>query len=78
MCDNYSVFKIDLHLFEILESCEYQYFIVETNDVRGDLTNVSANSRALVCRSVLLLSKSNKLFFGYFDPENIFLDNKNK
>ena len=27
---------------------------------------------------VLLFSKLNKIFFGYFDPENIFLDNKNK
>ena len=50
MCDSYSVFKIDLHLFEILGSWKYQYFRVETNDVRVDLTNVSANSSALVCR----------------------------
>ena len=28
--------------------------------------------------SVLPFSKLNKMFFGYFDPENIFLDNKNK
>ena len=28
--------------------------------------------------TVLLFSKLNKTFFGYFDPENIFLDNKNK
>ena len=28
--------------------------------------------------AVLLFSKLNKLFFGYFDPENILLDNKNK
>ena len=27
---------------------------------------------------VLLFSKFNKIFFGYFDPENITLDNKNK
>ena len=26
--------------------------------------------------SVLLFSKINKMFFGYFDPENIFLDNE--
>ena len=26
--------------------------------------------------SVLLLSKLNKLFFGYFDPGNIFIDEK--
>ena len=29
-------------------------------------------------RPVLLFSKSNEFFFGYFDPKNIFLDNKNK
>ena len=28
--------------------------------------------------SVLPFSKLNKIFFGYFDPENIFTDNKNK
>ena len=27
--------------------------------------------------SVLLFSKLNKKFFGYFDPENILLDNEN-
>ena len=27
---------------------------------------------------VLPFSKLNKIFFGYFDPEEIFLDNKNK
>ena len=27
---------------------------------------------------VLLFSKLNKIFFGYFDPVNIFLDNENK
>ena len=29
-------------------------------------------------RSVLPFSKLNKIFFGYFDPENNILDNKNK
>ena len=28
--------------------------------------------------AVLHFSKLNKIFFGYFDPGNIFLDNKNK
>ena len=28
--------------------------------------------------AVLLFSKLNKIFFGYFDPENIFVDNKHK
>ena len=27
--------------------------------------------------SVLPFSKLNKIIFGYFDPENIFLDNEN-
>ena len=26
---------------------------------------------------VLPFSKLNKMFFGYFDPENVFLDNEN-
>ena len=28
--------------------------------------------------SVLLFSKLNEIFFGYFDPENIFIDNEYK
>ena len=28
-------------------------------------------------QAVLLFSKLNKIFFRYFDPENIFLDNEN-
>ena len=27
--------------------------------------------------TVLLFSNLNEIFFGYFDPENIYLDNKN-
>ena len=34
---------------------------------------VNVNAR----QSVIPFSKLNKIFFGYFDPENIFLDNKN-
>ena len=30
------------------------------------------------CRAVLPFSKLNKIFFGYFDPENIFLGSENK
>ena len=29
------------------------------------------------CQIVLPFSKLNKMFFGYFDPENIFLDYEN-
>ena len=28
--------------------------------------------------SVLPFSKLNKIFFGYFDAENVFIDNENK
>ena len=34
--------------------------------------------RFLGCSSVKFFSKLNNLFFGYFDPINIFFDNKNK
>ena len=49
---------------------------MKINIFRGDLTDVSAETEAL--QAVLPFSKLNKFFFGYFDPENIFLDNKNK
>ena len=42
---------------------------------------VKKSHAAQVCRSevhLLLFSKSNKVFFGYFDPKVIFLDNENK
>jgi hypothetical protein len=29
-------------------------------------------------QAVLLFSKLNNIFFGYFDPKKIFLDNENK
>ena len=42
------------------------------------MTDVSASTKSLaVMQSLLLLSKSNKIFFGCFDPENIFLGNEN-
>ena len=37
-----------------------------------------AQSTGTVVTTVLLFSKLNKMFFGYFDPVNILLDNKNK
>ena len=37
-----------------------------------------ADTNALHTPPVLLISKLNKIFFGYFDPENIILDNENK
>ena len=33
---------------------------------------------ALGCAPVKFFSKLNNFFLGYFDPENIFFDNKNK
>ena len=47
--------------------------------VWGDLTNSTAKIEALfMLLGVLPFSKLNKLFIGYFDPENIFLVNENK
>ena len=31
----------------------------------------------IICQAVLPFSKLNKMIFGYFAPENVFLDNKN-
>ena len=43
-----------------------------------DTTVQRLQNQRMVNSPVLLFSKSNKLFIGYFDPENIFLDNENK
>ena len=40
--------------------------------------NAHVRRMVLTRATVLLFSKLNKLFFGYFDPEVIFLDNENK
>ena len=57
------------------------------NNYQGDLTDISSEKEAHVLKgmlenraypTVLPFSKLNKIIFGYFDPENIFLDNKNK
>ena len=59
---------------------------MKLNNCRGELTDISANKEALVpwtCTLdthlahtpwilVLLFSKLNKFFFGYFEPEKIF------
>ena len=44
---------------------------------RDDLANMYRLEQSTAC-PVLRFSKLNKIFFGYFDPEKIFLDNKNK
>ena len=63
---------------------------MKINNFQGELTDVSAKKEALVRElplihtvnlnhiPMLLFSKLNKVFFGYFDPENILLDNENK
>ena len=40
----------------------------------GNVTNISGT---LYSQPVKFFSKLNLLFFGYFDPVNIFFDNKN-
>ena len=51
------------------------------HNFQGDLTDSSAEKEALAIMYAnatgLPFSKLNKIFFGYFDPEKIFLDNKN-
>ena len=51
----------------------------------GDLTDGLATTKALRVTpqngdfaAVLLLSKLNSMSVGYFDTENVFLDNENK
>ena len=38
---------------------------------------IIALTSVLILKPVLPFSKLNKIFLGYFDPENIFLDNEN-
>ena len=52
-------------------------FITYMNNCRGVLNDTSAQTKTLVASPVLLFSNLNEIFFGYFDPENIYLDNKN-
>ena len=49
--------------------------------VRIRVSNKDSNESGEVligCSTVLRFSKLNKIFYGYFDPEKIFLDNENK
>ena len=52
--------------------------------VHGDRCHLFPDSPGALCwqhigdSAVLLFSKLNKIFFGYFAPENLFLDNENK
>ena len=43
-----------------------------------DVWKLLKAARERACKLVLLFSKLNKIFFGFFEPENIFFDNKNK
>ena len=65
------------------------YFSITTlNNFWDDLSDISTKkalllapediSRPLGSVAVLLFSKLNKIFFGYFHPEKFFVDNKNK
>ena len=63
---------MDMHVSHVkIEQrvCEAMFHHVD------ELHTVSENIRQ--SQAVLPFSKSNKMIFGYFDPENIFLDNKN-
>ena len=42
------------------------------------LGGVTISEDQLIMHPSLPFSKLNKIFFGYFDPENVFLDNENK
>ena len=55
------------------------FLLQSTSHFTLGCSNVLALPTAMASRqSVLPFSKLNKLFFGYFDPENVFLDNENK
>ena len=56
---------------------------MKINDFRGDGSGISAKTArhctfANMSTPVLLFSKQNKTCLGYFDPENIFVDDVNK
>ena len=44
------------------------------SDFQGELTDVAAKTKSLLTSEVF--SKLNKVCFGYFDPQNVFLNNK--
>ena len=46
--------------------------------VWSDVPVLAVLTARAVTASVLPFSKSNEIIFGYFDPENIFLDSKNE
>ena len=56
----------------------YLYGVIAINCIRYLLERFSLWRDSVISLAVLPFSKLNKIIFGYFDPENIFLDNKNK
>ena len=64
----------------ILYTYIIHYFRANNDRLWGDLTDTLAKQASLMRGPypVLLFSKLNEMFFGYFDLENIFVDNENK
>ena len=61
--------------------CErrFVFYDVPLKEVEEKLDGVGDRRDEFVWyQSVLPFSKLNKMFFGYFDPEKIFLDDENK
>ena len=58
--------------------------MMKINRNRGEVADISSKKEPLACmcdrrlHAVRLISKLNKMFLGYFEPESIFLDNENK
>ena len=83
-----SVFKMELNMFRKLESCTYtSLFKAKLNIVPGALNDTSAETKSPLRsaapqkarpHAVLLFSKLNQTFFGYFHPENIYIHDTNK
>ena len=72
-------------LFQAGQCCLAVHFVIQASVAFPHLSRrckVIAYTACFILRAssswvVLIFSKSNKIFFGYFDPKNIFLDNKN-
>ena len=61
-------------LFVASTNIRYCYY----NETQNILGNTFGMCVLQVRHPVLLFTKWNKMFFGYFDPDNIFLDHENK
>ena len=61
-------------------SCTYSMYIytyIHIWRAARNVKNLPANNY-VTSRPVLMSSKLKNLFFGYFDPEKVYLDNENK